>query len=114
MSNKVNLLQETLNELANNNLTSSNVEWVGSKCGKFKISWDDFVKIADIEYDNGFGGNEIASNLVVVGKDWWLSREEYDGSEWWRFNILPTQQEITQPFNCVLNKDYTDTISLSL
>lgn len=25
----------------------------------------------------------MAEDLVIVGKDFWLSREEYDGSEWW-------------------------------
>lgn len=28
-------------------------------------------------------------NGVVVGKDFWLERGEYDGSEWWSFKTTP-------------------------
>jgi hypothetical protein len=42
-----------------------------------------------VNYDDGFGGNEIPLSLVVVGDDWWLERGEYDGSEWWEFKRLP-------------------------
>ena len=83
-----NLLKETLEILKEHGKTPRDVEWVGSKeWGWF--TWEDFEKIADIEYDNGYGAQEIAEDLLVVGKDWWLTREEYDGSEWWQFNQIP-------------------------
>ncbi len=48
----------------------------------------DFLSKLDREYDNGYGGQEL------FGKIWytdgtWSSREEYDGSEWWRYNCVP-------------------------
>ena len=36
---------------------------------------------------------KVAKDLVLVGEDWWLDREEYDGSEWWRFNKKPERLE---------------------
>jgi hypothetical protein len=45
--------------------------------------------MANINYDDGYGSNEILGSLVVVGSYWWLSRGEYDGSEWWNFNKKP-------------------------
>jgi len=77
----VNLLEETLEKLKECGFRESDVSWVGSKDGEYAISWEEFKKIADIEYDNGYGTPEIAIDLVVVGKDWWLERHEYDGSE---------------------------------
>ena len=57
---------------------------------KFRISWDNFVSVAkETNYDNGFGAQEVAMDLVLVGDDFWLEREEYDGSEGWAFKQIP-------------------------
>lgn len=78
----MNLLQETIERLERNGKSPADVEWVGIKDATY-YSWADFKKQAKhISYDNGFGRAEIAADLVVVGKDFWLEREEYEGSEW--------------------------------
>ncbi len=81
------LLKETIKCLEDNGKTITDVVWVGT--GDKWFSWGEFASIADFEYDSGYGGNEIKMNLVVVGKDFWLERHEYDGSEWWEFKTLP-------------------------
>lgn len=43
-----------------------------------------------IDYDDGFGGNEISLGLKLVGAGWWMERHEYDGSEWWEFKARPS------------------------
>lgn len=48
-----------------------------------------FLKNLDFDYDNGFGG-QILFGTVWFKDNTWLSREEYDGSEWWMHNKLPT------------------------
>lgn len=83
----INLLQETLSVLEENGKTIEDVLWVGNKYNK--TSWSNFESVANITYDNGYGGNEIASDLLIVGDGWWLERGEYDGSEWWEFKKLP-------------------------
>ena len=83
----INLLEETLEILKRNDRTPQDVLWVGDQYKK--TTWDDFASIANFNYDNGYGGNEIADELVVVGKDFWLERGEYDGSEWWSFKTTP-------------------------
>ena len=56
----------------------------------FKITKDNFERLATrTEYDSGFGAQEIASDLMIIGEDWWLERFEYDGSEHWEFKQLP-------------------------
>lgn len=85
-----NLLTETLEVLREHGKQETEISWVGSIDGKRAISWAQFKTIAgDTIYNNGYGGQEIASDLVIVGPDWWLERQEYDGSEWWEFQTLP-------------------------
>jgi hypothetical protein len=97
----MNLLKETMSIL-NRKLERINVRWVGSKGGKYAITWEEFCKQAkDFEYDNGFGSNEVPEDLVVVGADWWLERVEYDGSEWWSFKRVPCGKVNAKPFKLV-------------
>jgi|GEM_PF-500830 len=98
----VNLLEETLEVLKKHGKSPKDVRWVGSKDGKYAITWDEFEKIADVIYDNGYGAQEIAEDLVVVGEDWWLERCECDGSEWWEFKTLPVKQPEAIKFTKVL------------
>ena len=35
----------------------------------------------------------IRLDLVLVGKDWWLKRYEYDGDECWEYKEQPKLQE---------------------
>ncbi len=96
-----NLKQETLNMLEANLIVPERVRWVGSRDGQFAISWEQFLEIADFNYDDGYGAQEIATDLVVVGDGWWLERHEYDGSEWWEFKSLPIRKEKAREFDNV-------------
>ena len=49
---------------------------------------NDFLKSLDFEYDSGYGGQELYGT-VWLEDGTWLSRGEYDGSEWWKHNVLP-------------------------
>ena len=85
---ETNLLAETIEALTQNGRIEAEVLWVGNE--QFRCSWEEFVAVAKDEmYDSGFGGAEIATDLLVVGKDFWLERHEYDGSEWWEFKEQP-------------------------
>ena len=42
-----------------------------------------------LDYDNKFGFECIPGDLCIVGDAWWLSRAEYDGSVWFRYNEKP-------------------------
>lgn len=35
----------------------------------------------------------VATDLVLVGDDWWIERAEYDGSEWWEFKSIPVRKQ---------------------
>lgn len=87
-----NFKKETLNILKENHLTWEDVEFIQTKdfCIKDK---DKFLEQMDFDYDAGYGTPEIQEDLVIVGKDWWLERHEYDGSEWWEFKKKPVKLE---------------------
>lgn len=93
----INLLQETIDKLKRWGKTPQDVLWVGGKSNVdsydnntyCRTTWDEFAKKANQLYDDGFGGEEVNQDLIIVGKDWWLERHEYDGSEWWEYKTLP-------------------------
>lgn len=97
----INFLEETIECLKENGKSESDVVWVGRGhdtlyVEKYKSTWEDFKSKADFQYDNGYGGNEIPMDLIIVGKDFWLERHEYDGSEWWEFKTMPTEPKETK------------------
>ncbi len=102
---KLNFLTETIGTLTSQNLGPNDVRWVGTRNGLFVVTWEEFAKFADVEYDDGFGGEEIPLELVVVGDDWWLERHEYDGSEWWEFKTKPTVSSDPKPFTLLRESD---------
>lgn len=99
----MNLLAETTDTLLENDIAASHVRWVGSRDGSLAMDWEQFAAIADVEYDNGYGGPEVAGDLVVVGDDWWLERYEYDGAERWLFKRLPVKSDGALPFKNAVN-----------
>ena len=84
----MNLLKETMEFLKENGKEESDVLYC---CGDtIEFTWDNFKELADVEYDNDYGGAEVAENLKIVGENFWLERREYDGSEWWDFKEFPS------------------------
>jgi hypothetical protein len=98
-----NLLNETTEILNRFNKSTKDVKWVG--CIEFKTTWENFEKIADKKYDAGYGGEEVARDLLIVGENWWLERHEYDGSEWWEFKSLPIEPKAQIEIKSVFTKD---------
>ena len=92
----MNLMNETVRSLEKNGKTKDDVLWCGSEdFGSFL--WEDFVELADTEYDAGFGGQEVAKDLLIVGADFWLERWEYDGSEGWEYKTFPKMKSMNTP-----------------
>ena len=90
--NETNLYDETVMILRLHRKNLEDVKWVGSKY--VYTTWEQFAELAKKTiYDNGFGGAEVATDLKVVGTNWWLERHEYDGSEWWELKELPQKPE---------------------
>lgn len=95
MDKLVNFWRETIRVLELHNKTWNDVEFICDSDAN--ISKSNFENVAkNTNYDNGFGGQRIASDLMIVGSDWWLERHEYDGSEWWEFKKAPKRFDNTK------------------
>jgi hypothetical protein len=83
----MNLLKETLDDIKSSGHNIADIIYIGSEESGFCCEWSDYKTIADIDYNSGFGAQEIASDLVIVFSDgvkMW--RSEYDGSEAWSYS----------------------------
>ena len=100
----INLYEEIIGILEAHNKTIADIQYIiypkiinnfESIYNKlYTVDINDFMEIAKrTNYDNGYGGNEIPLSLKIVGKDWWLERDEYDGSEWFEYKTLPKKPE---------------------
>lgn len=85
----MNLLKETKEILNENQKDLKDILWIGSRNNYVDIK--KFIELADTEYDDDYGSQKVASNLLIVGNNWWLERHEYDGSEWWEYKSLPNK-----------------------
>lgn len=87
-----NLYSEIVKKLKTFGKTVDDIEFV---CGEsFCVDVKEFLEIAKkTNYDAGYGAQEVAHDLLIVGKDWWLERHEYDGSEWFEYKTMPKKPE---------------------
>ena len=92
----MNLLKETLTDIENSGHEVSDIVYIGSSESAFCCVWSEYETLANIEYDEAYGSQKIASDLIIVfsdGQSMW--RHEYDGSEWWMYS---------KPFKIPANK----------
>lgn len=105
-----NLWEETLNTLRNRGKTFDDVLYI--QRSTFSITKENFKKVAkDTIYNNGFGGIEVAEDLVIVGDNWWLERDSYDGAEWWSYKEKPNQIITVEEVKCLADWNYSDSLA---
>ncbi len=81
------LLKETLEDVKRSGRKIEDIIFIGSEASGHSCTWKEFEELADREYDSGYGGQEVASDLIISfsdGSKMW--RGEYDGSEWWEYS----------------------------
>ena len=83
----MNLLEETIEILADHQKTLNDIVAIGNS--EYSMTVEEFIKLADVEYDESYGAPEVATDLYLIGEDFWLERWEYDGSEGWEFKQMP-------------------------
>lgn len=78
----------------------TDVLFIGTIDGKYRMTWDKFRDKANFVYDNGYGSQIIAHDLIVYFCDGtFLERAEYDGSEWWEYRGLLSYVGGSQDFD---------------
>ena len=67
-------------------LLLSSVIFIGSLESGHECTWSEFKMLSNVEYDPGYGAQEVASDLVIVFSDHSrLYRREDGGAESWEF-----------------------------
>lgn len=91
----MNLLTETRNHLDHDGYKwPDDVLSIQNREGTLRISTGRFIELADREYDNGYGGVEVAADLVVVMRDGsWYERRSYDGADYWTHVGAPSVRD---------------------
>lgn len=67
-----------------------------------KNQYNTFMESLDFQYDAGYGG-QILFGTVWLDNNCWLSRGEYDGSEWWDWNQYPEYPDSVKSLKNTLN-----------
>ena len=88
-----NFQEETLNAMTHFGKVVSDVKYVGLNPMSIEegepipmMKVTEFMAMCNFEYDSGYGGQIIQSNLMIVFSDGsFMTRGEYDGSEWWTY-----------------------------
>lgn len=89
MRSTSNLLTETQEFIEKSGYSTDDIVYIGSKNRSgHSCTWDEFKVLADKEYDSGYGGTEVATDLIILFSDGnYMFRDEYDGSEWWDVTV---------------------------
>lgn len=93
-----NLLKETKIAIKESGHTPTDVVFIGSEKSGHQCTWDEFTILANVEYDSGYGADQVATDLIIVfsdGQKMW--RGEYDGSEWWNHSTPFVQPAEPKP-----------------
>lgn len=54
--------------------------------------WESLMVALDFEYHNGYDCQNLFG-VIWYEDGTWSSRGEYDGSEWWEYNVVPDVPE---------------------
>jgi hypothetical protein len=104
MEDEMNFRIETKRAIKEAGKKTREVMFVGSIDGRYRITWEEFLNRSNFEYDGGFGSPKIAKDLIVYFNDnSYMIREEYDGSEWWKYNkpLIFNETDKYQKYNCL-------------
>jgi hypothetical protein len=107
----MNLLTETQEAITRSGHTITDIIFIGSEASGHSCTWTEFCTLANFDYDDGFGGQEIATDLIIVfadGQKMW--RCEYDGSEWWGYSTPFKRPEVFIPIRW-LGRGMWDTLA---
>jgi hypothetical protein len=102
----INLLQETIKAIQSSGHTEHDIVFIGSMDSGHQCTWAQFATMADVEYDEDFGRQNVARDLVIVFADSGrLARHDYDGEEEWK-HIKPFRMpEETHPVRTLVRND---------
>jgi len=80
----INLLKETEEYMKETGQKPEDICFIGCALSGHECTWDEYKVLADVEYDNDCGGQEVMSDLILRFKNGTvMHRQEYEGYENW-------------------------------
>lgn len=102
-----NLLSETTQLMKSIEKQIKDIVFIGSLKSGHECSWSKFKKLADREYDSGYGSHQVSQDLVIAFSDGsMLTRGEYDGSEWWDYTAIFKRPDLKKPIKKIFREYY--------
>jgi hypothetical protein len=102
----MNFLQETLRCIKESGHSTEDIVFIGSEKSGHECNFKEFEEMADKEYDNSYGAQEVANDLAIVFSDGSrMYRVEYDGSEWWEYRKPFVKPEVKKSINSLFTKN---------
>ncbi len=81
-----NLLKQTIDDMEFEGKDPSDIVFIGTRSQSHSCTWDEYRNLANFEYNPDYGAVAVMNELVIVFNDGAImERQEYDGSEWWRY-----------------------------
>lgn len=100
----MNFLQETTALIQSLGLTPEDIDFIGSEKSGHSCTWEQFLNLADFEYDSGYGSQRVATDLIIVFKDGTRAfRSEYAGSEGWDTHVPFKKPRIELPIERLIH-----------
>jgi len=112
-----NLLTETKENMKYHGLSPEDIVHIGTvytivdkEYSHYACTWEEFTALADHEYDDDYGAPYVAQDLVIVfSNGCWMTRAEYDGSEWWQYHEPPkVPQGPAKPITALMGEMFSD------
>lgn len=91
----INLLEETLEKMYIHGLKEEDITSICGSCSGDHCTWEEFVKMADFDYDNDYGTVNVKGIVIRFKDGEILRRWEYDGLEGWLRIRPPTGVKMT-------------------
>ena len=108
----MNLLTETIDFMDYCEKSTGDITFIGSYDGEYSCTFEEYEVLADFEYYDGFGAQNVASDLVILFSDSSvMSRSEYDGSECWELTTPVNVPDKTKNITTLCNGGMWDSIA---
>ncbi|WP_028124749.1 hypothetical protein [Eremococcus coleocola] len=102
-----NLFKETTRTLEKHGKSFADIKQIHGD--HFKISISNFITVATrTNYDDGFGAQEVASDLTIKGDGFIMVRYEYDGAEGWQYIDTEIDNSLVLKDITRLSKNFDD------
>lgn len=100
----MNLLKETIDAIKKNHQYVENIIHIGNY--EYGMTWDEFKKLADVDYNPNTKKFRVAMDLIIIFKDFdWLERVHDSFYERWQYHDLPHIAPKTKKIKNIFGED---------